>query len=109
MRPLEKAKKCKVLPTEGTLVKTKVKLFYTPEGAKGFLVQGKHIDARVPNTIGTYIGWVPGAGGDVWWIKHEDGSVGAYEYTELTDVRKAKKPAKKKLNAKKSLKAKLKS
>lgn len=50
----------------------------------GFLVNPRHISARKPvGTNGVYKSWVPGAGGDLWWIEHEDGSVGAYAYTEL--------------------------
>lgn len=51
----------------------------------GFFVKPHHIDARKPvGTPGKYNGIVPGGGGDLWWVLHEDGSIGAYCYlTEL--------------------------
>jgi hypothetical protein len=48
-----------------------------------FFVKEKNIITRKPNTIGTYYGYVPGAGGDVWWVKHEDETVAAYGYYEV--------------------------
>lgn len=53
----------------------------------GFLVKPSYIDNRKPiGTKGTYKGWVPGAGGDLFWIQHEDGTVAAYAQTELQPV-----------------------
>jgi len=74
-----------ILPGEPIKVKTKSDIVGKEE-CRGFFVKEHHLDARKPNTIGFYNGFVPGAGGDVWWIKHEDGTVGAYGYWELTDV-----------------------
>jgi hypothetical protein len=29
---------------------------------------------------------VPGHGGDVWFVLHEDGTVGAYSFTEMEPI-----------------------
>jgi hypothetical protein len=86
MKPLQRLRKNNVLPTAGEKVKIKKKIM-SKEDCTSFFVKDKHLDCRRPNEVGTYRGWVPGAGGDVWWIIHEDGTVGAYQYTELTDVK----------------------
>jgi hypothetical protein len=36
---------------------------------------------------GTVTGYVPGHGGDAWWVQHDDGSVAAYWYPELEFAR----------------------
>jgi len=50
---------------------------------EGMLIAKKHLDARRPYAVGVVWGYVPGHGGDVWWIKHEDGTIGAYMYDEF--------------------------
>ena len=85
MGPVEKAKSEGHLPEVGTLVKTSEKIIES-ERCKGFLVKDKHIVCRRPNQNGTYRGWVPGAGGDLWWIEHQDGTIGAYMYNEIQDL-----------------------
>jgi len=79
-------RKKNVLPPAGTPVVTDPAL----GDCRGFLVKQKHIDARKA-APGIYRGWVPGCGGDVWWIEHEDGSVGAYMFTEVSDPPDAKR------------------
>ena len=86
MKPLQRLKKKNVLPETGEKVKIKKKI-QDKWDCRSFFVKDKHIDCRRPNEIGEYMGYVPCAGGDVWWIKHQDETVGAYVYTELTDVR----------------------
>ena len=51
----------------------------------GLWVTERHLNA-MKLAEGTVIGWVPGHGGDVWWVQHDDGSVGAYYYTDLEYV-----------------------
>jgi len=85
MKPMAKFRKEHVLPNTRIKLRTK-KRIADKEECRGFLVHERHLDARKPNTNGEYQGWVPGAGGDVWWVKHEDGTIGAYMYDELTDV-----------------------
>lgn len=84
--PVRNAKKKNMLPERGSKVKIKKRIMSNDQ-CGGFLVKPEYIDSRRPNENGEYLGYVPGAGGDVWWIKHEDGTVGAYTYEELTDVK----------------------
>jgi hypothetical protein len=54
---------------------------------KGFLIKSRHLDCRKAGITGTVSGYVPGHGGDVWWVKHEDSEdIGAYCFTELEAV-----------------------
>ncbi len=85
MKPIQKAKKFHILPSIGRPLRTK-KRIVPKEKCGGFFVKNKHLDARKSNCYGTYIGYVPGAGGEVWWIEHEDGTIAAYMYNELTDI-----------------------
>ncbi len=64
----------------GLRVKTNKKLGNT----KGFLISRKNLDVRKPNKNGIVVGWVPGHGGDVWWVQHNDGTVGAYDFDEFS-------------------------
>ena len=50
---------------------------------KGMMIKRQHLDVRTIGVKGTVIGYVPGHGGDVWWIKHDDGNVGAYVFDEF--------------------------
>jgi hypothetical protein len=85
MRPIAKFRKTGKLPAFGTPVKIK-KYIADKEACGSFLVQQRYLDARRPNEVGGYSGYVPGAGGDVWWIEHKDGTIGAYMYNEITDT-----------------------
>jgi hypothetical protein len=84
MKTLKECIESSTLPEEGMLVKTKSKLGETT----GFLIKEKNLKTRKPNTKGKYIGFVPGHGGDVWWIEHENGDVAAYCFDELEDIAK---------------------
>lgn len=49
----------------------------------GMLIRQDYLDARQPNkkaVLGSYVG---GHGGDVYWAKHEDGTVSAYGWWEF--------------------------
>lgn len=87
MGKIAEHKKNTVLPPAGTPVVTNP----IDSDCGGFFVKQKYIDARKA-APGIYRGFVAGAGGDVWWIEHEDGSVGAYMFTEVSDPPNAKKP-----------------
>ena len=52
-------------------------------GTTGMLVHQRHLKARRGNTKGTIQGWIPGHGGDVYWVAHEDKTVGAYCFAEF--------------------------
>lgn len=64
----------------GVQVKTNKHLFDT----RGILIAQKHLDVRTPNKKGFVTGWVPGHGGDVWWVMHRDNTVGVYATKEFT-------------------------
>jgi len=72
-------KERETLPENGSKVVTHAELGSTA----GMMVKHEYIAARRPSAKGTMRGWVPGHGGDVWWVEHEDGSVAAYCFDEL--------------------------
>lgn len=51
----------------GTRVRTD-KVLSSPAG---ILVKAKYLSERKPDTVGTIRGWVPGHGGDIYWVQHE--------------------------------------
>jgi hypothetical protein len=75
----------KVLPNKGIRVKTKPNVGPSFEMTAAF-TSPKYVGARSPDKVGTYLGWVPGCGGDVWWVKHDDGSTAIYMPEELVDL-----------------------
>lgn len=81
---IEQYKKKQNIPPVGTPCQI-LTIIASKEECGGFLVKPEYLEARKAGTKGTTFGWVPGAGGDVWWVKHEDGTIGAYLYTEVTD------------------------
>ena len=58
----------------------------------GMSVAQKHLEARAPSTEGTVRGCVPGHGGDVWWVEHSNGAVGAYCFDEFSPLKDASMP-----------------
>ena len=70
---------------QGMKVKTCLMLGST----KGMFVHQKHIYARRANTMGTLLQWVPGHGGDVWAVEHEDKSIATYCVTEFCVLEEA--------------------
>lgn len=85
MKPIQKAKKTQTLPDIGTKLKIKNKI-RSVEECGGFFVKSTNLTTRRFNQQAEYAGWVPGSGGDIWWVKHTDGTIGAYCVDELTDV-----------------------
>jgi hypothetical protein len=67
---------------EGLRVKTVMALGNT----KGMFIKQEYLNARQPNKEGTVLGYVAGHGGDVWWVEHDDGMVGAYVFNELNKL-----------------------
>jgi hypothetical protein len=51
---------------------------------QGMTIHERHLACRQAGLMGEVVGYVPGHGGDVWFVQH-DGStdVGAYCFTEL--------------------------
>jgi hypothetical protein len=60
-----------------------IKTIFNLESTAGILVKPEYLQARKPDAEGTIKGWVGGHGGDVWWVEHKDGSIGAYCYSEF--------------------------
>jgi hypothetical protein len=64
-------------------VKTNAKLGKTD----GMTIKEKHLDVRKPEVTGTVLNYVPGHGGDVWFVKHDDSEdVGAYCFDEFEPI-----------------------
>lgn len=74
---------------EGMTVKTAATLGST----MGFLIHSRHINARRTDAVGKLRSWVPGHGGDVWWVEHADGQVAAYAYDEFDEFSPDNNPA----------------
>ena len=50
----------------------------------GIIVGDRHLEVRKAGVAGTVLGQVPGHGGEVWFVKHDNSQeVGAYCYDEL--------------------------
>ncbi len=65
-------------------VKTKLKVKITRlESTTGMLIKKEYLDNRKLGAVGEIVNWVPGHGGDVWWVKHDSGEVAAYCFTEF--------------------------
>ncbi len=47
-------------------------------GTDGMLVKPRYLTARKPGAEGEVHSFVPGHGGDVWFVDHGQGSVAAY-------------------------------
>lgn len=75
-------KRDKVLPTAGMRVRVRTN---PDECTGGWFVNEKYLNARRSLAFGVYRGFVPGCGGDVWWIEHNDGSIAAYSADEVFD------------------------
>jgi hypothetical protein len=52
----------------------------------GYMVEAKHLTWRREGEIGTVGGYIPGHGGDCYWVDHDDGTVGAYAYDEFEPI-----------------------
>ena len=57
---------------------------------EGYMVVDHHLKCRREGATGR-LGWyVPGHGGDVWWVAHDDGTTGAYYYGEFDPIEEEK-------------------
>jgi hypothetical protein len=82
MKPIEYSKQQNRLPDFGVPCKT---ICNKETVTSAFFVKQKYLDAR-KNASGRYVGFVPGAGGDAWWVEHEDKTIGAYLFDEVFDL-----------------------
>jgi hypothetical protein len=55
------------------------------EGTKGMMITADILNRRQVGAEGTVLNYVPGHGGDVWFVQQANG-VAAYCYTELSPV-----------------------
>lgn len=65
------------------LQNTPVVTSYKLGNTEGMLINPKHLNNRKPNTKGIIHAYVPGHGGDVWFIEHSDNDIAAYSITEF--------------------------
>ena len=63
----------------------KVKIV-SDDGTEGMFVNPQYIQNRKIGMTGIVKGWVPGHGGDVWFVEHDDNSVAVYCFTELKKI-----------------------
>jgi hypothetical protein len=50
----------------------------------GMLIHERHLQARGTTQLGVVLNWVPGHGGDVWFVRHvKTGDVAAYCFNEF--------------------------
>lgn len=61
----------------------KVEITKLEDNTRGMFVAKKHLDVRRVGAKGTVVGYVPGHGGDVWWVRHDDETVGVYIFDEF--------------------------
>lgn len=50
---------------------------------RGMMVNPSHLNRRRPDTTGIIAGYVPGHGGDVWWVEHGPNDVAPYVFNEF--------------------------
>lgn len=53
----------------------------------GMLIMQRHLAVRAVGVTGTVLDWVPGHGGDVWWVHHDESDdIGAYSVDEMAQI-----------------------
>lgn len=58
------------------------------ESTDGMMIAAKHLNERRPGTPGQLLDYVPGHGGDVWFVEHEGAAVAAvYSLAEMREAR----------------------
>lgn len=72
-------KQTKLVLLSGLRVKTASVLGDT----HGMLIEEKYLVARRSDVEGTIVGYVPGHGGDVYWVRHGNGDLAAYSFLEF--------------------------
>jgi hypothetical protein len=56
------------------------------EDTVGIYLNPTYLWTRRPDRPGRVMSHVPGYGGDVWWVEHDDGTVAFYQSCELVPV-----------------------
>jgi hypothetical protein len=70
------------LPSTGKAFRTKSEL----GDVDTMFVKTKHCIHRAPDIIVTYKNWIPGGGGDLWWMVDANGNVAPYCFDELLEL-----------------------
>lgn len=70
-------------PNEVLATGTKIQTHKQLEAPTGFIVKARYLEARRTNSFGVVGGFVPGHGGDVYWVRHDDGEVAVYGFWEF--------------------------
>lgn len=79
---------------EGRYPSTGDRILVTRLGSTtGMTIAQRHLDVRRVGASGTVTGWVPGHGGDVWWVLHDESEeVGAYVVDEMAQISRLIEP-----------------
>jgi hypothetical protein len=57
------------------------------ESTQGMIVPVTNLNNRKPGMLGRITGYVPGHGGDVWWVEHdEDHLIAPYSVMEMSEL-----------------------
>jgi len=70
-----------ILPEYGTEVKIVCSPNYT-----GPTVKEQYVKSR-KSGLGTYHDFIPGTGGDYWWVRNSDGEIGVYDHEEIRKMK----------------------
>lgn len=62
---------------------TKIVTTTVDDSTSGMMISPKFLQNRRTDMIGTIWGIVPGHGGDVYWVKHDNGEECAYGWWEF--------------------------
>lgn len=62
---------------------TRIVTHSTLEDTTGLWLPQQYLDSRAPSVQGTISGVVPGYGGDVYWVRHDDGTSAVYCWTDF--------------------------
>ena len=59
----------------------------------GMTIVQRHLDVRRIGASGTVLDYVPGHGGDVWWVVHDESEeIGAYCVDEMAQISRIIEP-----------------
>lgn len=70
---------------KGMKIRTKKKLLARWR-ADTFFVKEKYLTTRKTDKKGIILGYVPGCGGDVWWVQHSKKIFAAYRFDEFMPI-----------------------
>lgn len=54
-----------------------------PGATRGMFGVGRQVSERRPGAEGELLQMAGGTGGEVWFVRHDDGTVGIYAFTEF--------------------------